>query len=102
MNPINLFESYNLMYDPDMILTEEYESIDNISDEELLAILEEVIEEEGYTIDESIEYIEEITKAGAQWEVEYRKRRLRKAAACLLYTSPSPRDVEESRMPSSA
>ena len=24
------------------------------------------------------------------------------AAACLLYTSPSPRDVEESRMPSSA
>ena len=25
-----------------------------------------------------------------------------KAAACLLYTSPSPRDVEESRMPSSA
>ena len=22
--------------------------------------------------------------------------------ACLLYTSPSPRDVEESRMPSSA
>ena len=24
------------------------------------------------------------------------------ARACLLYTSPSPRDVEESRMPSSA
>ena len=24
------------------------------------------------------------------------------AATCLLYTSPSPRDVEESRMPSSA
>ena len=24
------------------------------------------------------------------------------AVACLLYTSPSPRDVEESRMPSSA
>ena len=24
------------------------------------------------------------------------------ATACLLYTSPSPRDVEESRMPSSA
>ena len=23
-------------------------------------------------------------------------------AVCLLYTSPSPRDVEESRMPSSA
>ena len=25
-----------------------------------------------------------------------------KGASCLLYTSPSPRDVEESRMPSSA
>ena len=25
-----------------------------------------------------------------------------KAGFCLLYTSPSPRDVEESRMPSSA
>ena len=25
-----------------------------------------------------------------------------KVHACLLYTSPSPRDVEESRMPSSA
>ena len=24
------------------------------------------------------------------------------ALSCLLYTSPSPRDVEESRMPSSA
>ena len=26
----------------------------------------------------------------------------RKISSCLLYTSPSPRDVEESRMPSSA
>ena len=27
---------------------------------------------------------------------------IQKAMDCLLYTSPSPRDVEESRMPSSA
>ena len=27
---------------------------------------------------------------------------LAKKEGCLLYTSPSPRDVEESRMPSSA
>ena len=27
---------------------------------------------------------------------------LNESQACLLYTSPSPRDVEESRMPSSA
>ena len=29
-------------------------------------------------------------------------RRSAHANICLLYTSPSPRDVEESRMPSSA
>ena len=29
-------------------------------------------------------------------------RSISKAEPCLLYTSPSPRDVEESRMPSSA
>ena len=28
--------------------------------------------------------------------------RLARGYSCLLYTSPSPRDVEESRMPSSA
>ena len=30
------------------------------------------------------------------------KRRVNGDLTCLLYTSPSPRDVEESRMPSSA
>ena len=30
------------------------------------------------------------------------ENRYEDADACLLYTSPSPRDVEESRMPSSA
>ena len=30
------------------------------------------------------------------------KAMMAKANGCLLYTSPSPRDVEESRMPSSA
>ena len=30
------------------------------------------------------------------------QRRLELDSGCLLYTSPSPRDVEESRMPSSA
>ena len=33
---------------------------------------------------------------------EYRPRRARKSASCLLYTSPSPRDLSTSRMPSSA
>ena len=30
------------------------------------------------------------------------RERLEVGGGCLLYTSPSPRDVEESRMPSSA
>ena len=32
----------------------------------------------------------------------YNKNLLHESTTCLLYTSPSPRDVEESRMPSSA
>ena len=31
-----------------------------------------------------------------------RQLKIHNSNACLLYTSPSPRDVEESRMPSSA
>ena len=34
--------------------------------------------------------------------VSYPELVLAQCKACLLYTSPSPRDVEESRMPSSA
>ena len=33
-----------------------------------------------------------------RWELQVQKA----VKPCLLYTSPSPRDVEESRMPSSA
>ena len=40
---------------------------------------------------ESYEEID--TRLASGWYVD---------AICLLYTSPSPRDVEESRMPSSA
>ena len=44
-------------------------------------------------------------KAAKKWQAEKRvqgKRVHLGYYACLLYTSPSPRDVEESRMPSSA
>ena len=41
-----------------------------------------------------------------QWRTQIGDNAARESAkfseACLLYTSPSPRDVEESRMPSSA
>ena len=33
---------------------------------------------------------------------EYVRRYTRQYGTCLLYTSPSPRDAHESRMPSSA
>ena len=37
-----------------------------------------------------------------EWEMEELRAEVIELKACLLYTSPSPRDVEESRMPSSA
>ena len=38
----------------------------------------------------------------AERAAESRRRAEADGSVCLLYTSPSPRDVEESRMPSSA
>ena len=35
-------------------------------------------------------------------QAAYQSDNRKKSNGCLLYTSPSPRDVEESRMPSSA
>ena len=43
----------------------------------------------------SITIDEDLLDAAGLWANE-------KVLVCLLYTSPSPRDVEESRMPSSA
>ena len=61
----------------------------------------------------SLELVNESSlSAKATREIQFEDSRRRAAAAeeeavaqrasCLLYTSPSPRDVEESRMPSSA
>ena len=50
--------------------------------------------EKGVGVDQS-HYIDIL--AGEQFTDEYRA-----INPCLLYTSPSPRDVEEYRMPSSA
>ena len=47
----------------------------------------------------------EIDDMAEKWqkEIEQQYNEIeQKYKACLLYTSPSPRDVEESRMPSSA
>ena len=47
--------------------------------------------------------IAESQVAGSLWGVAYaRKTEMLYTSACLLYTSPSPRDLSTSRMPSSA
>ena len=43
-----------------------------------------------YNEEHSAKFVSELAKKDSQYN------------CCLLYTSPSPRDVEESRMPSSA
>ena len=51
------------------------------------------------------ELIGAITRDGATLvplDIHFNERGRAKVLLCLLYTSPSPRDVEESRMPSSA
>ena len=42
-----------------------------------------------------------LIKASGTWLINSKKEEVF-VEVCLLYTSPSPRDVEESRMPSSA
>ena len=51
---------------------------------------------------EEVEFPEEAEQDAAEAEKTAEAYAEAEAKACLLYTSPSPRDVEESRMPSSA
>ena len=53
----------------------------------------------GETLTETLEYTVTSGELSASSTIEIT---LEGANDCLLYTSPSPRDVEESRMPSSA
>ena len=59
--------------------------------------------------DNAVEEAVKIKEAGKATEIvaitvgeEKAQETVRKALACLLYTSPSPRDMRRSRMPSSA
>ena len=57
----------------------------------------------GLSVEQSTELRSKMREAGATYKVA--KNRLAKLAlkdTCLLYTSPSPRDRQKSRMPSSA
>ena len=62
-------------------------------------------EEESEEFEDFSEFEEEIEaeEGGAQyWFTSYRMEQLEALHNCLLYTSPSPRDRQKSRMPSSA
>ena len=50
-------------------------------------LISRVVDQQGYSLDE-VEVLEQST------DIDY--------ISCLLYTSPSPRDRQKSRMPSSA
>ena len=45
------------------------------------------------------DYLDEVSTAVQKADI---RQLIEEGLICLLYTSPSPRDVEESRMPSSA
>ena len=55
-----------------------------------------------YTSNSSVEGLENIPKDGKFLIVSNHPMGAADAIACLLYTSPSPRDLSTSRMPSSA
>ena len=50
----------------------------------------------------AVETLGQLLRKGEVDKEVYAVSRLAEDEDCLLYTSPSPRDVEESRMPSSA
>ena len=47
-------------------------------------------------------YDRKVSAGGSWWEPDVETRDLHAHRICLLYTSPSPRDLSTSRMPSSA
>ena len=50
----------------------------------------------------TLEYTQYLSRRDVKTEKNQKVQTMEEDLACLLYTSPSPRDVEESRMPSSA
>ena len=66
------------------------ECVPNISEGRNLTIIDRIIE--------SINQTEDCSVLGIEPDADYN----RTVVTCLLYTSPSPRDTNPSRMPSSA
>ena len=69
---------------------------------QLLDIKNELMEEESITLElEQLPWYIELKGKKNEWSLRF-VFESQDQNSCLLYTSPSPRDVEESRMPSSA
>ena len=66
------------------------------------AILKAEGERQAQILAAEAEKQEQILEAEGRKEAAFRDAEARERAACLLYTSPSPRDLSTSRMPSSA
>ena len=62
----------------------------------------EWLSSQGYTLPDAPNKIVTNGESGFVMSLSHREFWLLQPGSCLLYTSPSPRDVEESRMPSSA
>ena len=90
-------------------IEEDQEIVDEVVEEETETTEEYDVEEDvnallgGEELSEDFkEKAKTIFEAAINAKVAGIKEELEAQYACLLYTSPSPRDVEESRMPSSA
>ena len=71
-----------------------------------LGVKEEDVNNEPKFIDDlgadSLDTVELVMALEEEFETEIPDEEAEKITSCLLYTSPSPRDQEASRMPSSA
>ena len=61
-----------------------------------------IIKSGSFRMEEKMQVYEELVARGLIAQVTNEEEIRDMVNNCLLYTSPSPRDVEESRMPSSA
>ena len=91
---------------------EEYLASDTLRTEDLIDVCSNMTDADDKMAEvlERLSQVEVVPDVGRYYTFIYRPKtpRIRYdeypliACTCLLYTSPSPRDVEESRMPSSA
>ena len=72
----------------------------------IITLKKDVLDPQGKVIHQTLDGmgfkdINEV-RQGKYFEIDVKEKDPLKAKSCLLYTSPSPRDRQKSRMPSSA